>query len=389
MNTSLKYAPKWKLVLYSLLAIISSLGNVVIAYVTKIMLSSAQNHQGSVQLIVVTATIGSLTLIAIMFINFGFRYLRNDIVQDINLSLKKRIVTYLIYNQKDSQKDGMSLLTNDMKQVETAKIQNELLVIYQGITFVIAVSVGLINSWLLTLIFMVTTLIPGFIQKFFTKNIQEKSKIWEDNNAIYTQKVNDGLNGAKTVALYDVQPVLIKKIINSATNMEVALKKFNYTQGAVGELILAIANVFSFIIPFLIGAILMFNNQIGAGTLVMIIQLSNDFINPVVDIFQRYNAIKSTDSIWGKVSDALNFKIDDSVNEVISDFNSLKVSNLSYEVPNKQLFDNVNFDVKPKDKVLLMAPSGWGKTTLLGILLGRIAPSSGKVEINQVDETGN
>lgn len=34
MNTSLKYAPKWKLVLYSLLAIISSLGNVVIAYVT-------------------------------------------------------------------------------------------------------------------------------------------------------------------------------------------------------------------------------------------------------------------------------------------------------------------------------------------------------------------
>lgn len=389
MNTSLKYAPKWKLFLYTFLAIISSLGNVVIAYVTKVMLNSAQNHQGSVQLLVVTATIGSLTLIAIMFINFGFRYLKNDIVQDINLNLKKHIVTYLIYNQKDSQKDGMSLLTNNMKQVETAKIQNELLVIYQGITFIIAVSVGLINSWLLTLIFMVTTLIPGFIQKFFTKNIQEKSKIWEDNNAIYTQKVSDGLNGAKTVALYDVQPVLIKKIINSASNMEVALKKFNYTQGAVGELILAIANVFSFIIPFLIGAILMFNNQIGAGTLVMIIQLSNDFINPVVDIFQRYNAIKSTDSIWSKVSEALNFKIDDSVNEAISDFNSLKVSNLSYEVPNKQLFDNVNFDVKPKDKVLLMAPSGWGKTTLLSILLGRIAPSSGKVEINQVDETGN
>lgn len=48
MNTSLKYAPKWKLFLYALLAIISSLGNVVIAYVTKIMLNSAQNHQGSV-----------------------------------------------------------------------------------------------------------------------------------------------------------------------------------------------------------------------------------------------------------------------------------------------------------------------------------------------------
>lgn len=176
MNTSLKYAPKWKLFLYTFLAIISSLGNVVIAYVTKVMLNSAQNHQGSVQLLVVTATIGSLTLIAIMFINFGFRYLKNDIVQDINLNLKKHIVTYLIYNQKDSQKDGMSLLTNNMKQVETAKIQNELLVIYQGITFIIAVSVGLINSWLLTLIFMVTTLIPGFIQKFFTKNIQEKIK---------------------------------------------------------------------------------------------------------------------------------------------------------------------------------------------------------------------
>ena len=46
MQSSLKFAPKWKLVAYTLLAIVMAFGNVVIAYVTKIMLNAAQYRQG-------------------------------------------------------------------------------------------------------------------------------------------------------------------------------------------------------------------------------------------------------------------------------------------------------------------------------------------------------
>lgn len=62
-------------------------------------------------------------------------------------------------------------MTNDLKQIETLKITNELMIISEFAAFTISIFVGLINSWLLTIIFVIATVIPGFIQKIFIKDI--------------------------------------------------------------------------------------------------------------------------------------------------------------------------------------------------------------------------
>ena len=70
-----------------------------------------------------------------------------------------------------------------------------------------------INSWLLTIIFVIATIIPSFIQKFFIKDIQNKSAIWEKQNAEYTQATVDAINGSKTAMLYDAQiPVILMSL---------------------------------------------------------------------------------------------------------------------------------------------------------------------------------
>ena len=298
---SLKFANKKKLALYVLLACISACGNVVIAYVTKTMLNSAQYHRGSLNQLISIALLGAGILIVIMFTNFAYRYLRYDIIRDINVEIKEKTISYLIGQQSDSQKDGLNLMTNDLKQIESLKVANELIIISEAIAFLISLLIGLINSWLLTIIFVVATAIPGCIQKFFVKNLQNKSAIWEAKNASYTQAVSDAINGSTTAMLYDAQIPLISYVVNQAKQMENALRSLNYTQGVISTLILTIADIFSFIIPFLVGAILMFKGQIGAGTLVMIVQLSNDFINPVTMIFDQINQIRSTKPIWDKV----------------------------------------------------------------------------------------
>lgn len=102
------------------------------------------------------------------------------------------------------------------------------------------------------------------------------------------------------------------------------MRSLNYTQGAISTLIITIADIFSFIVPFLIGAILMFNGQIGAGTLVMIVQLSNDFINPITMIFDQINQIRSTKPIWDKIEKALHLKNTSPISSFLS-FNQLKI----------------------------------------------------------------
>lgn len=385
---SLKFANKKKLALYVFLACISACSNVVIAYVTKIMLNSAQYHRGSLKQLILIAALGAVSLIIIMFLNFAYRYLRSDITRDINLNLKEKTITYLIAQQNDSQKDGLNLMTNDLKQIESLKITNELMIISEIAAFAISIFVGLINSWLLTIIFVIATIIPGFIQKFFIKDIQNKSAIWEKQNAEYTQATVDAINGSKTAMLYDAQVPVISYVIKQAKQMENALRSLNYTQGAISTLIITIADIFSFIIPFLVGAILMFNGQIGAGTLVMIVQLSNDFINPITMILDQLNQIRSTKPIWDKVQKAINFNNKNETATNLS-FNQLSVEKLTYTIDDKTILKNVSFTVNAKEKVLLMAPSGFGKTTLLRLLVGQLKPTSGSIIIDQQNLTGN
>ena len=160
-------------------------------------------------------------------------------------------MTYLTSKNSNLQKDGLNIMTNDLKQIETLKINNELLIINEVLAFLLSIVTGLINSWQLTLIFMITTLLPGFVQKLFTKKIQVKSRKWEKENGNYTQSVSDGLNGAVTANLYNAQKNILQKVLGDAKNMENALKSLNNAQDIANQIIIALADIFSFILPFL------------------------------------------------------------------------------------------------------------------------------------------
>ena len=54
--------------------------------------------------------------------------------------------------------------------------------------------------------------------------------------------------------------------------------------------------------------------------------------------------------------------------------NKLEIKNLSKRFGEKILFENLSLTVD--DPAVLWAPSGWGKTTLLRILMGLEAPTS-------------
>ncbi|MBN6049894.1 ATP-binding cassette domain-containing protein [Lactobacillus helveticus] len=388
---TLKYASKQKIFAYVLLSLIYACGNVAIAYVTKIILNLAQYKQGDIRDLIKVAIVGTAVIIAILFSNIAYKLLKNNIVKEINLYLKSKEMTYLISKNSNLQKDGLNIMTNDLKQIETLKINNELLIINEVLAFLLSIVTGLINSWQLTLIFMVTTLLPGFVQKLFTKKIQVKSRKWEKENGNYTQSVSDGLNGAVTANLYNAQKNILQKVLVDAKNMENALKSLNNAQDIANQIIIALADIFSFILPFLVGAIFMFNGQIGAGTLVMIVQLSNDFINPIVNIFGQLNQIKSTKPILEKLEPGLQYVGLEGKNKTKQPlhFNNLCVKNLSFSIKNRKIFNDLNIQVKSSEKVLLTAPSGWGKSTLLKILLGKLSPDKGEVLIDNHDITSD
>ncbi len=58
----------------------------------------------------------------------------------------------------------------------------------------------------------------------------------------------------------------------------------------------------------------------------------------------------------------------------------LSISNLSYFIGGRALYENANLHIKPKDKIGLVGQNGTGKSTLLKIIYGDYLPTTGEVQ---------
>lgn len=57
----------------------------------------------------------------------------------------------------------------------------------------------------------------------------------------------------------------------------------------------------------------------------------------------------------------------------------IQLTDVCFSYPDKQVLNHMNLTLPDKGRVALMAPSGFGKTTLLRLLAGLLAPDSGAV----------
>lgn len=63
----------------------------------------------------------------------------------------------------------------------------------------------------------------------------------------------------------------------------------------------------------------------------------------------------------------------------------ISARNISFEIGDKPLLQDVSFDLGPRTLTAIVGPSGAGKSTLLGVLTGRTKPSQGQIVIGGID----
>ena len=67
----------------------------------------------------------------------------------------------------------------------------------------------------------------------------------------------------------------------------------------------------------------------------------------------------------------------------------IKIKDLSISFSGKDLFTDVNIHLNPKEKIGLIGRNGAGKSTFLNLLLGRIEPDTGEVELARNYQIGH
>ena len=62
--------------------------------------------------------------------------------------------------------------------------------------------------------------------------------------------------------------------------------------------------------------------------------------------------------------------------------NPLEIINLSKTYNSKEAVKDISFNLKQNEIIGILGPNGCGKTTTIGMILGLLKPSKGKVLIN-------
>lgn len=383
----LKYTNPWKILIYIIFSIFKSLQVVFVAFIFQQFINFAQLPNGNLLNLTILAVLG---LILFSIIGSIYEYIYYKIIEEININLKKISSIYLINSNLEKDIIDSSFMTNDLKQIETNCVEAELSIIFNFIQFIAAVISAFVSSWMIALIFLISSFIPAVVQSIFGPRIEHNSEKWEKLNSKYTDTVIETHSGIKSVNIYDAQSSIIDRLIAAAKTMEKALFQTNWIKGTSNELTMSVAYIFSMILPFAIGIYFIINGKLTLGTFMMISQLANNFINPVVGIFGGINDIKTTKPILQKIKsiNSFNKEYKNNNNKAPRAFEQLELANAGVLRNDRPIFSNVNLKIKAGQKVLLEAPSGWGKTTLLNVLIGIYKLDCGSYEIDKFDVNG-
>lgn len=383
---ALKYVEKRYIFIFVILSFFKSLQAAFIAVVSQQMVNWVNKPKLSYLFtIVVVALVG---LIVFWLISIFYQKIYFMVVRKINCNIKAIVSKYLIFSNNPSVELDTSFFTNDLKTIETDKIEAELQIITNVIQFITAIIASIAGSLPLTIVFMLASFLPGIFQRILGRNIEEKSKEWDKSNSKYTENVKETEMFSASARLYNTENNLWKRFKSSANTMEAALLKLNFWQGFTNETIGTIAYSVITIAPIALGVYLVSIKNITLGTLIMVSQLSNNFVNPVIVISAYLNDMRVAKHMWEKIqnlSQKSNCFKDSKLG--IDYFNGIELKDVAVAYKDKDVFSNVSFDIKKGEKVLIVAPSGWGKSTLLNTLLGNINIKKGRYLINGEDIT--
>lgn len=363
---------------FVLFAVIRSCQTLFIAWIVKLLINFATGRNGDLLNTVLLSTFG---LFFFLLFDLLYEQVYSKLILEINMKIKSKVALCLIFNPATAKEIDTSFLTNDLKQIEVNRIVSELEIITNIIQLVLALVFAMYNSILLTIVFLLASFIPGISQHLFGIPIEKSSRKWERKNSDYTEIVKETQSISRTARLYNSRQNIWNRFKASALKMEESLFRLNCLRGSSNETVELLAYAFSMLIPTAVGVFLVKENNITLGTLMMISTLSNSFINPTISIFYSLNNIKTTKPMWNKFT-KLNVLVSKNNSLPFGDFLELKLQNIFVELENRSIINNLSLNIKQGEKVLLMAPSGWGKSTLLRVLLGEVPIKEGKYLIN-------
>jgi subfamily B ATP-binding cassette protein MsbA len=386
-NYALKY--KWTLSISIFSLIILALTNTgFLALIKKITDEGFVEQAANSSIFLPIALVILMTIRALSgFVSgYSMRWVSRKIVEDLRFDAFKRLMT-LPVTYFDSHASGniVSKLTYETEQLSFVATKVALESVRESLTIAGIVGYMLYLDWVLTLIFALMAPLMALYLRLVSPKLRKAGSEVQTTMGDMTSASEEAISGQRIVKIFESSIYEFKKfaeIVVRNRKMQTKLAQLSGTNSFVIEVLASIS--LALVVYYSVGRFTPGEFAAFVGALLMLISPIKKLtaINEQIQI--GITAAKSIFSVMDEIEEIDTGKI--KLNKINGQIEFRNVS-FSYKKINKSVLKNINFTIKPGEKIALVGKSGGGKTSLINLIPRFYDLDTGAILIDKTDIT--
>ena len=286
----------------------------------------------------------------------------------------------------------MSRATNDLdKAVEV--IQTGLLKLFTAVGTVIGSLAMMIYFHAgLTLIFLLFMGISLFSTKFFARKTLHLAMKRQQAVSNVTAQVEEAYSGRTIIKAFNMEEHSSKNIHQINEELAEAAKNADFITNAINPAI-RLVNRLGIVVLAVLSGKLLIDGVLTVGVFQAFFQYLNMASEPLTEVAYMVNSLQSALASAQRIYEFLDEEevtAEPSVPAVVKNAKGfVKFQNIQFGYSKERLLmKNINFTVKPGQKIAVVGSTGAGKTTLINLLMRFYEVNGGKIYLDGQDTKG-
>ena len=331
-----------------------------------------------------------LTMVAQWVMNVANNKITYSVVRDIRTDAFEKIqVLPLSYIDSHSYGGIVSRVIADADQFADGLLMGFTQLFTGVITILGTLGFMLSVSVPIALVVVVLTPVSLFVAAFIAKRTYQMFRMQSETRGEQTALIEEMIGNQKVVQAFGQE----KEVGDRFDEINDRLSKYslqgtffssitNPSTRFVNALVYAAVGVF--------GAFFAIQGGISVGQLSCFLSYANQYTKPFNEISGVVTELQNAIACAGRVLELIEETpeipdSEDAINLGKAD-GKVEIEDVyfSYE-PNQKLIEHFNLQVKPGQRVAIVGPTGWGKTTLINLLMRFYDVNSGAIKVSEKD----
>ena len=317
---------------------------------------------------------------------YSIRWVSRKIVEDLRFDAFKRLmilpVTYF-----DSHASGniVSKLTYETEQLSFVATKVALESVRESLTIAGIVGYMIYLDWVLTLIFALMAPLMALYLRLVSPKLRKAGSEVQTTMGDMTSASEEAISGQRIVKIFESSIYEFKKfaeIVVRNRKMQTKLAQLSGTNSFVIEVLASIS--LALVVYYSVGRFTPGEFAAFVGALLMLISPIKKLtaINEQIQI-----GITAAKSIFSVMDEEKEIDTGKKTLHKVSGQIEFRNVSLSYEKIKKSVLKNINFVIKPGEKIALVGKSGGGKTSLINLIPRFYNLDTGSILIDKTDIT--